>query len=172
MKAPLSVRPVTEGERARLEAALRSPDAFTLRRAQVLLASARGQAVGPIALALGCSAQTVRNAIRAFNSAGPDCLGRRSNRPKSAAPVFGSAQGERLRALLHQSPRSFGKPSSLWTLALAAQVCQEQGLTAQQVSDETVRRALLRLGVGWKRAKHWINSPDPAYARKKSGATP
>ena len=27
------------------------------------------------------------------------------------------------------------------------------------------------LGVSWKRAKHWITSPDPAYARKKNGAT-
>jgi transposase len=27
--------------------------------------------------------------------------------------------------------------------------------------------ALRRLGVTWKRAKHWITSPDPAYARKK-----
>ena len=24
---------------------------------------------------------------------------------------------------------------------------------------------------GWKRAKHWITSPDPAYARKKGRAT-
>ena len=29
----------------------------------------------------------------------------------------------------------------------------------------------MRLGVGWKRAKHWITSPDPAYARKKARAT-
>ena len=31
--------------------------------------------------------------------------------------------------------------------------------------------ALLRLGVGWKRAKTWITSPDPAYLRKKGRAT-
>jgi hypothetical protein len=24
----------------------------------------------------------------------------------------------------------------------------------------------LRLGVGWKRAKRWLTSPDPAYAQK------
>jgi hypothetical protein len=43
----------------------------------------------------------------------------------------------------------------------------EQGLSAQQVSGETIRQTLLRLGVKWKRAKHWITSPDPEYTRKK-----
>ena len=38
---------------------------------------------------------------------------------------------------------------------------------AQRVSDETIRQTLLRLGVKWKRAKHWITSPDPGYERKK-----
>jgi transposase len=72
---------------------------------------------------------------------------------------------------LHQSPRQFGKASSLWTLALAAEVSFEQGLTPERVSREAVRTALQRLGVGWKRAKHWITSPDPAYVQKKSGET-
>ena len=39
------------------------------------------------------------------------------------------------------------------------------------VSDETIRQAIKRLGVGWKRAKTWITSPDPAYLRKKGRAT-
>jgi hypothetical protein len=72
--------------------------------------------------------------------------------------------------LLHQSPRQWGKKSSLWSLALLAEVAFEEGLTPHQVSDETVRRALVRLKVNWKRAKHWITSPDPHYALKKSGA--
>lgn len=42
-----------------------------------------------------------------------------------------------------------------------------RGLTVKQVSIETIRQALKRLGVGWQRAKHWITSPDPAYSRKK-----
>jgi hypothetical protein len=57
----------------------------------------------------------------------------------------------------------------VWTLALAAQVCYAQGITERLVSDETIRRALKRLKSNWKRAKHWITSPDPHYARKKSG---
>src|SRR3712207_7021241 len=34
------------------------------------------------------------------------------------------------------------------------------------VSDETIRAALAAPGVRWQRAKHWITSADPAYARK------
>jgi len=36
------------------------------------------------------------------------------------------------------------------------------------VSDETIRLTLKRLGIGWKRAKRWITSPDPEYAAKNS----
>jgi hypothetical protein len=44
------------------EAGLRSPDAFTLRRCQILLASDRGENAYQIARSLGCNPQTVRNA--------------------------------------------------------------------------------------------------------------
>ncbi len=113
----------------------------------------------------------IRLAAVAFNARGPASLARGSTRPKSAAPAFDAGNRERLRDLLHQSPRAFGKPTSLWTLDLAAQVAHERGLTEQRVSDETVRQAIRRLGVGWKRAKRWITSPDPAYLRKKGRAT-
>jgi hypothetical protein len=53
-------------------------------------------------------------------------------------------------------------------LELAAEVSFAQGLTRERVSDETIRATLERLGVRWKRAKAWITSPDPEYARKKS----
>jgi hypothetical protein len=56
-------------------------------------------------------------------------------------------------------------------LELAAEVSFEQGLTRERVTDETIRATLQRLGIQWKRAKRWITSPDPAYARKKAAAT-
>ena len=91
----------------------------------------------------------------------------RSTRPLTRHAAFAPAQAEQLRALLHQSPRNFGLATSLWTLELAAKVSFDQGLTPRQVSGETVRETLRRLGVKWKRAKQWITSPDPAYERKK-----
>ena len=96
-------------------------------------------------------------------------MAKQSNRPKTVAPVLDAARCDRLQHILHQSPRLYGKPTGIWTLALAADVCAEQGVTERLMSDETIRRALKRLGTNWKRATHWITSPDPQYVRKKSG---
>ena len=171
MKAPLYVRALSPVERAGLEAGLRSSDAFALRRSQILLASSRRQRPKVIAAHLGSATQTVRNAIHAFEEKGVACLTQESSRPKTVQAQFDQIKCEALRAMLHQSPRSYGKKTSMWTLALAAEVCFEQGLTENLVSIETIRQALLRLGVGWQRAKHWITSPDPDYLQKKNGAT-
>ena len=171
MHPPIFVRELSRTERAQLEAALRAPSAFTVRRSQIVLLSAAGHRPRAIAQGLCCAVQTVRNGIRAFNAAGLAALTAGSPRPRSAAPVLDGAKRERLRALLHQSPRAFGHARSTWTLALLARVAHEQGLSPTVLSPETLRQALLRLDVSWRRAKHWLTSPDPAYARKKTGAT-
>ena len=171
MHPPIFVRGPSAEERARLEAALRASDAFTVRRAQIALLSAEGRRPREIARGLRCAVQTVRNGIRAFNAEGLAALTAGSSRPKSAAPVLGEAERERLRAILHQPPRAFGHARSTWTLALLARVAHERGLSPTVLSAETIRQALLRLGVGWRRAKRWLTSPDPAYAQKNLGAT-
>src|SRR5262249_40011217 len=171
MQTPLFVRPLTADERAMLEPGLRSSSACTVRRCQMLLASAEGQSTTTIAHALRCTDQTVRNALHVFHQHGLTALQPQSSRLHTTAMLFDVGPCESLRPLLHQSPRTFGKPTSRWTLALAAEVSFAQGLTPRLVSDETIRLALRRLRVNWKRAKHWITSPDPAYARKKNGAT-
>jgi transposase len=171
MQQPMFVRSLTESERQELLAGLRSPDAFVLRRCQILLASSRGERVPQIARSLGCSDQCVRDALQAFHALGLGARQRRSTRTHTRNAAFAPEPAEQLRALLHQSPRTFGEKTSLWTLELAAKVSFDQGLTKQQVSGETIRATLLRLGVKWKRAKQWITSPDPAYARKKGPET-
>ena len=171
MPTPLFVRPLTADERATLETGLRSPSAFTVRRCQILLASAAGHSTTTMARQLRCTAQTVRHTIHAFHQRGGAVLQPRSSRPHTPATIFATATCEGLRALLHHRPRTCGTPTSRWTLALAAEVSFAQGLTPRPGSDETLRRALRRLGVTWTRAKHWLTSPDPAYARNKTGAT-
>jgi transposase len=165
------VRPPTEEERQALAAGLRSADAFTLRRSQIVLASARGEHVPAIARAVGCSEQTVRHALRAFAARGAAALVAGSSRPRTIHPAFDAAGAERLRALLHRSPRDFGHPTSLWTLELAAEAAYAEGIPATRVTGETVRATVARLGVRWRRAKHWITSPDPAYAQKNGAVT-
>jgi transposase len=167
----MDVRPLTDAENTALQQGLRSPDSFTVRRCQILLASARGDHARLIAHALHCGDQTVRNAIREFNAEGLPSLQRESSRPKTVVPLFDRARAEQLRALLHRNPRDFGHDTSLWTLRLAAQTCVTEGITPYRVSIETIRQALILLGLSWQRAKHWITSPDPAYAKKNTAAT-
>jgi hypothetical protein len=171
MKPPLFVRPLAEPERAALRQGLRSADAFPLRRCQILLASDQGQRPARIAAALGCGVQTVGDALHAFAAEGLGCLRAKPKTPQTVHTAWPKERDGDLRALLHQSPRTFGQPTSLWTLPLAARVCHAQGWTPRVLSGETIRLVLKRLGVGWKRAKHWLVSPDPQYARKKKCAT-
>jgi transposase len=168
MKTPLFIRPLTETERSQLRAGLRSKDVFVLRRAQVLLASERGERAPAIAKQLGCHRQTVLNIIHRFNAAGLAVLEEGSSRPHRLRTTFPDEALETLRDLLHRSPRDFGLDTSVWTLSLTAQISFQQGLTPRLVSGESVRRALKRLGKSWKRAKHWITSPDPQYLLKKT----
>ena len=171
MKAPIYVRDLTAAEREQFEAGLRSKSAFTLKRCQILLASGDKQTVQQIEERLGFAGQTIRHIIHDFNARGLACLQERSHRPLTVQPVLTAEKREQLHAILHQSPRAYGKNRSTWTLRLLAEVACEQGLSEQVLSDPTLMDAVVRLGVSWKRAKHWISSPDPLYTLKKSGAT-
>jgi transposase len=170
-RAPIYVRVLSDEERAAVTAGLRAREAFVLRRCQIVLASAAGKRASQMAQGLGCDTDTALNAINAFNRRGLEALRPGSSVPHRIERGFDATAAEQLRALLHQSPRTFGKPTSFWTLELAAEVSFEQGITSTRVSREAVRSAMQRLGVGWKRAKRWITSPDPAYARKKETGT-
>src|SRR6266487_3305915 len=98
MRPPIFVRRLTEHERDRLEAGLRSTDPYVLRRCQILLASARGEWVPRIAELLGCNDQTVRNVLRAFERDGLDaCLTRGSSRPHTIHAEVDAVAGEQLR---------------------------------------------------------------------------
>ncbi len=167
MRKPLFVRALADDEHEALADGLRSANAFTLRRCQIILASAQGKQAAQIGQDVGRDADTVLKVIHAFNRTGLAVLTRQSNRPHQPHSVFTDERRERLRAMLHQSPRTFGQGTDVWTLGLAAEVSYAQGITPALVSDETIRQAVRRLGWHWKRAKTWINSPDPDYVRKK-----
>ncbi|MBA3380014.1 MAG: helix-turn-helix domain-containing protein [Chloroflexia bacterium] len=158
MHAPLVVRPRTDAEHDAVTVGLGAADACILRRFQ-------------IAEVVGSSDQAVRDALHAVAARGTAARTRQSSRPKTTPPAFDAVGAARLRALLHRRPRDVGRERSVWTRALVAAVSVQTGLTADDVSGETVRATLARLGMTWQRAKRWIASPDPAYARKKASAT-
>ena len=168
MPKSLKVRPLKPDEQTALEAARQSPDGFTVRRSQIILASAAGQPPPAIAELVGYSRQNVCLVIHDFEARGLACLEARQSGPKPGEELlFDAAKQEQLKALAHTSPRNYGQPRSTWTLKSLAQVCYEQGIIDEPVSYETIRQTLLRMGITWKRAKTWITSPDPEYARKK-----
>jgi len=171
MKKPIYVRELTEAERARLKTGLRSQDRFEIRRCQIVLASAGQETARRIARTLGCDDQTVRNVIKKFNAVGLDVLKAGSHRPHNISAAFAPEKMEQLKDILHQSPRNFGKETSLWTLNLLAEVSFSEKAADRLVSGETIRITLKRFDISWKRAKHWITSPDPAYLLKKNSAT-
>ncbi len=166
--SPLFVRPLTDVERQVLQDNLRASDAFVLRRAHIVVASAAGERSGQIAPRVGFTTQGVRDVIHAYNRRGLAVLRPGAHHPGVVVSAFDTPRAEALRALLHQSPRTFGQDTSVWTLNLAADVAHAQGLTAERISGVTIRNTLARMGVRWRRAKEWITSPDPEYARKKA----
>lgn len=172
MKPRLFVRELTSEERHALLAGLRSSDAFVLRRSQILLASAGGESAPSIAQALSCDEQTVRHALHEFNQEGLAALQAGSSRPHHLPTVLQEeVTAEMLKAVLHRPPRDFGFDTSLWTLNLLVKQCVRLGWMQRPVSIEAMRQTLHRLGINWKRAKHWITSPDPLYQEKKLLAT-
>jgi transposase len=163
------VRELTQEEVKALQAGLRSSSAITVRRCQILLLS-DGQALTPqqIAANLHCSDQCVRNTIHVFEREGLNCLNPKSRRPLTVVSAFTQATLERLTNIVHSSPRLYGYPTSFWSLERLAEVSFTQGLTTELVCYETIRNALKRLGIDWRRAKPHITSPDPHYEQKKS----
>ncbi|HVU12205.1 MAG TPA: helix-turn-helix domain-containing protein, partial [Phototrophicaceae bacterium] len=73
---PLTLRSLTEAERQTIQAGLKSKQGVTVRRNQMVLLSAEEKLKAQeIARRLGCSDQTVRTVLHAFEREGVACLG-------------------------------------------------------------------------------------------------
>ena len=169
---PLYARSLTNEEREALRESLKSSNGFTVRRAQMLLLSAEERLkVDEIGRRVGCQGQAVRQAIHAVHREGLGCLQLKAKGNPTDRRALDDAAREQLRELIRRSPRDLGYETSLWTLDLLAQACFEHGITARQVTGETIRATLAALGISWRRVKQRINSPDAHYTVKKSGAT-
>ncbi len=101
---------------------------------------------------------------------GLGCLQPKSRARQDDQRAFDDPARERLKELIRLSPRVVGYDTSLWTLKLLAQVSYAEGLTQRVVHSDTISETLRSMGIGWKRAKQWIRSPDKRYEAKKSAA--
>ncbi len=167
----IKIRELDQEELEALTKGLRSSDAFTVRRGQILLDMREGKTPKQIGAELRCSDQCVREAVHAFHNEGLSCLLAKSHATHKDQSAIDEEGREKLKEILHHSPRHFGRGTSLWTLEGLAEVSYAKGLTDRQVSTDTVRRALKKLGENWKRAKKRISSPDPKYEVKKGRET-
>lgn len=167
---PIYVGEITEEQRKILKAGLRSSSAFTVRRCQILLKSAKWLNAKQIAQQLQCSDQVVRNVIHAYQQEGVICLQEKSHaRQDEQANINEKGRG-RLKEIIRLSPRTFDYETSVWTRPLLAEVLHQEGYTSQVVSPSTITAALQGVGIAWRRAKKWVHSPDPHYQhRKKDG---
>ena len=171
MKA-IYARPPTEEERRTLESELKAAEAWKVRRCQIILMSADEHLkAGAIAARVGLSDQQVRKVLHVFNQEGLVCLTRQKPGRKDDQRAFDDQARARLGEIVQHSPRAFGFDSRLWTLRLLAKASYQEGLSSHEVHFDTISQTLAEMGLSWKRVKHWINSPDAHYARKKSAAT-
>lgn len=165
----LYARQPTEEERKELEAGLKSNTALTVRRCQMIISSADEHLkVNVIGQRVGRSGQTVRDVLNAFNHTGIACIYPQAVGRQDDQRAFDDVAREQLRSLIVCSPRDFGYDTSVWTLELLADASYVQGLTEDRVHFDTVSETLMQMGLGWKRAKRTIQSPDPNYGGKKT----
>ena len=118
MSAKLYVQELTEKEKTEIETGLRSDDIFTLRRSQDLFFSAEGLSIDEIAQRVGYHRESVRLVIKGFNEKGTSVLEKGSRAPHQRQRSFTDENAQKLKELLHRTPREFEKSSSLWTLEL------------------------------------------------------
>ena len=112
---PLYVRSLTDAERQVLQDSLRSADAFVLRRAQIVLASAAGERSGQIAPRVGFTTQGVRDVIHAFNGRGLGVLCPGSHHPGLVSSAFDTPRAEAIETALQIVDDNFGYNALLGT---------------------------------------------------------
>jgi transposase len=135
------------------------------QRAQMVLLSARRRPVPEIAALFGVSRATVRAWLRRFDAHGPPGL---YDEPQPGRPRQLTAQAEaRLVELVTRDPQQAHPAflATLWTVAMLTLALATAGLG---VSDPTVRRALRRAGLAWRRPRLAMpRKTDPAKAAKQ-----
>src|SRR5437588_376568 len=167
--ALVDVRPT---DRALLEQlADRTAQATELRRALALLWLADGDDAQEVADRLRVSRQTVYNWVQRFQSRSGAPLderladGARGGRPPTAQGIIDPL----LEAVCEDDPRDWGYQATVWTAPLLQQFLHDaHGL---EVSAQSVRLAIARLEVVWKRPRHRLAHRPETWRQAKGGSS-
>lgn len=155
---------LTALQREELERKLhRTCDARVYRRALAISEVSQGVPVEAVARTLGVSRQSIYNWLAQYHS--PEGLASLADQPRSGRPQLWTEQRRAwLKGLMQLSPETRGYFANSWTVPLLREELFH--CTGQEVSDDTVRRGLSRLGYVWKRPRY-VLSPDPEREKKK-----
>lgn len=144
-------------------------EAAILRRSQALLWLDQGESVAAVAARLGVSRQLIYYWLDLFHRETPADLasrlavGVRSGRP----PTFKGVIDPLIDEAIDHDPRLFGYNSTVWTAPLIAYHLQSEH--GHEASVSSVRLALARLELTWKRPRHRLALRSPTWRQAKGG---
>lgn len=144
-------------------------DATVLRRGQALLWVASGDSVPDVARRLYVTRQAIYKWIRLFEQSSISDLATRlqaaprRGRPRTVKGVIEPLLDE----VIDHDPRLFGLNSTVWTASLLTQYLQAEHTLCVSVSS--VRQALVRLAITWKRPRHTLSLRSPTWRQAKGG---
>jgi transposase len=170
------VREPTTEEREKLTRLARAQTAPVrlARRAEIVLRSARREAVPAIARQLGLAEKTVRLWVERFSVRGLDGLddAPRSGRPRTYTEDQRGHVIAKARGLPPKPETGALPPTCHWTLDRLAAELNREGVP---IKRSQVRRFLKAEHIKWQRPRTWLESDDPEFAEKRgpsSGSTP
>jgi len=159
-------------ERRELEEWVRTTaTAAMLRRVQTLLWLDEGVSAEEVAELLFVSRATVYKWVRQFQErrgleVGERVAeGTRGGRPRTVHGVIDPLVDE----VIDQDPRELGYRSTVWTAPLLVQYLAE--VHQRAVSIQSVRLAITRLGISWKRPRHHLALRSPTWRQAKGGSS-
>jgi transposase len=144
-----------------------SKEVRQLKRAQALLWLYEGDSVDEVAQRLRISRQTVYNWVARFEARTgasielrvADAL--RRGRPRTALEIIDSL----IDAVIDLDPRQFGYRSTVWTAPLLQHYLAKKHRI--EVCDKSVRLAIDRLRIVWKRPRHILALRDETWRQAK-----
>lgn len=155
--------------RAMLDLLAQTTDARILRRTYALLWLDDGESVADIAERLSVSQRSIYNWLTRFLERTDSPLeARLSDAERSGRPV--TVQGiidPLIDAVIDTDPRAFGYHSTVWTVPLLVQYLADQHQLS--VSAPSVRLALARLALHWKRPRHRLALRPETWRQAKGG---
>ncbi len=154
---------------AMLDLIAHTADARILRRTYALLWLSEGESVSDIAKRLNVSQRSVYNWLNRFLDRSDLPLEERlSDAERSGRPV--TVRGvidPLLDAVIDIDPRALGYRSTVWTASLLVHYLADQHQL--NVSEPSVRLALARLELHWKRPRHRLALRPETWRQAKGG---